>query len=249
MRSPTYRTVSKLALDQRLVELARSEIRAAILAETVELERTKPSRMSQLPALQFPLGDPPDYEPAPERSVAARAAELGCGTAELTYDLLMADSGRGAILQASGNYSDGNLDAAREMASFDGAVLGLGDAGAHSTVICDASAPTSMLTHWVRDRWRGPKLDLPTVVRRLSAEPADLFGLEGRGRVAAGWQADLNVIDHERLALRRPRMVYDLPGGGKRLVQDAEGYVATIVNGAIVAHHDQPTGALPGRLV
>ncbi|MFN0025865.1 MAG: N-acyl-D-amino-acid deacylase family protein [Acidimicrobiales bacterium] len=249
VRSPTYRTVSHLPLAERVVALARPEVRGAILAETIELEATKPSRMSQLPALQFPLGDPPDYEPGPENSVAVLAEEQGCHTAELTYDLLMADGGHGAILQASGNYSDGDLEAARTMACFDGAVWGLGDAGAHSTIICDASAPTSMLTHWTRDRWRGPKMDLPFVVRRLTAEPAELFGLEARGRVAAGWQADLNVIDHDRLTLRRPRMVYDLPGGGKRLVQDAEGYVATIVNGTVVARHDQPTGACSGQLV
>lgn len=249
VRSPTYRSVSMLALGDRLVELARPEVRAGILAEINEIERTKPSRMSQLPALQFPLEDPPDYEPAPHTSVAALAQAAGCSTAELTYDLLMAQDGRGAILQASGNYSYGNLEAAREMACFEGSVLGLGDAGAHSTVICDASAPTSMLTHWARDRTRGPGLDTTFVVRRLTAEPAELFGLGQRGRVQTGWFADLNVIDHAGLALRAPRMVYDLPGGGKRLVQDAQGYVLTLVNGVAVRRHDKPTDRCGGRLV
>ena len=249
VRSPSYAAIAGLPLAERLAQLAEPAVRATILGEIEAIEAAKPSRMSTLTHLQFPMVDPPDYEPAPECSMSALATARGCSTAELTYDLLMADGGRGAIMQASGNYSDGDLEAARTMMEFDGAVLGLGDAGAHCTVICDASAPTSMLTLWARDRVRGPKLPLPFLVRRLTSEPAELFGLAGRGVLQPGARADINVIDHVRLALRPPRMVYDLPGDGKRLVQDAVGYVATYVNGQRVVADSQPTTVLPGRLL
>ena len=249
IRCPTYERVANLALTARVERLANPAIRHAILAELAAAETTKPTRASMLTNLQFPLYDPPDYEPAPEHSVAARSAASGVSSAEFTYDHLQADAGHGALLQTSGNYTGGDLEAAREMLSFDGAVAGLGDAGAHCTIICDASAPTSMLTLWARDRTRGPQLALPFLVRRLSDEPATLLGLAHRGRIEVGYRADLNVIDHDRLALRRPRMTYDLPGGGKRLVQDATGYVATFVNGVAVALDGVSTGELPGRLL
>ncbi len=157
--------------------------------------------------------------------------------------------GRGAILVCSGNYAEGHLGPAAEMLAFEHSLWGLGDAGAHCTAICDASATTHLLSYWARDRTLGPRIDRTEVIRRLTSVPADFFGLAGRGRLVPGAVADLNVIDADRLALKAPRMVYDLPGGGRRLVQDAVGYRATIVAGQVVVADDTDTGARPGTLL
>ena len=161
----------------------------------------------------------------------------------------MADAGRGSVLMTSGNYAQFSLEPALAMMQAEGSLLGLGDAGAHSSIICDASATTSTLTYWCRDRVRGPQLALPEAVRKLTSEPAEFFGLTDRGRLAIGYHADVNVIDHGRMALGVPQMIHDLPAGGRRLVQSAHGYVATLVNGDLVSSQDAFTGALPGRLL
>ncbi len=135
------------------------------------------------------------------------------------------------------------------MLAFDGSIPGLGDAGAHCTVICDASAPTWMLSYWARDRVCGRRFELPFVVRKLTSACASVLGFADRGVLAAGMKADVNVVDPDRVALRAPRMEYDLPAGGRRLVQDAVGYRATLVDGRAVVRDDEPTGALPGRLI
>ena len=244
-RCPSYRAIAGLGLEERLVQLAARSVRAQILAESAaDAERFA----AQLPSM-FAMGEQPDYEPAAEDSIAARATRDGVDPAALIYDAYPADDGRGTILLTSGNYAEANLDFAREMLQFDTAIPGLGDAGAHSSVICDASSTTSTLSYWTRDRVRGARLPVPFVVKRLTADVAGVFGFADRGRVQVGAKADLNVIDYDRLALRSPRMTYDLPGGGRRLVQDAQGYAATIVDGVAVLRHDQPTGALPGRLI
>ncbi len=146
-------------------------------------------------------------------------------------------------------YAEGNGNALHEMLTHPAAVLGLADGGAHANFICDASTPTWMLTHWVRDRTRGPRLGLPDVVAKMTSQTASLFGLTDRGVVAPGRRADLNLIDLDRLRLRSPRLVADLPAGGTRLLQDAEGYVATVVAGQVTREHDEFTGVTPGRLV
>jgi N-acyl-D-amino-acid deacylase len=147
------------------------------------------------------------------------------------------------------NYEHGSLDSSLEMMRHAGAVLGLGDGGAHCGTICDGSYPTFMLTHWVRDRTRGERLPLPAVVKWLSHDTARAVGLRDRGVIAPGFKADLNLINLDRLRLHAPEVAHDLPGGGRRLVQRAEGYAATIVSGVVVQRDGAPTGALPGRLV
>ena len=147
------------------------------------------------------------------------------------------------------NYAQGSLDACREMMLHEDTVLGLGDGGAHVGTICDASFPTTMLSYWTRDRTRGEKLPLPWVVRAHAQQTAAAVGLHDRGVVAPGYRADLNLIDYDAVQPRRPRIVHDLPAGGKRLMQDADGYVATLVAGEVVYRDGKPTGALPGRLI
>ncbi len=246
-RAPSYAAIAGLPLADRLAELARPERRAAILAEIAAIEAEHPYRTG--PELMFPMADVPDYEPTPDMSVAALAHSSGIDERALCYELMSERDGRGAILVCSGNYAEGHLGPAAEMLGFEHSLWGLGDAGAHCTAICDASATTHLLSYWARDRTLGPRIDQTEVIRRLTSVPADFFGLAGRGRLVPGAVADLNVIDVDRLALKAPRMVYDLPGGGRRLVQDAVGYRATVVAGQVVVADDTDTGARPGTLL
>jgi N-acyl-D-amino-acid deacylase len=197
----------------------------------------------------YALGDPPDYEPTPDRTVAAIAQERGEDPLATLYDLML-DSNAGAMLLLPLlNYSEGNHDAIRQMLTHPAGVVGLSDGGAHCGMICDASYPTFLLTHWARDRHRGEKLPLEYLVRKQSHDTAELFGLGDRGTIEIGKKADINVIDMDALTLRAPQMVYDLPAGGRRLVQQASGYAATIVSGVITRRDGVDTGARPGRLV
>jgi len=195
------------------------------------------------------LGDPADYEPGPDRSIGHIAKNKGLEPVDVYYDALLERNGHALLMQPFLGYSYGNGEALREMLTHPAAVLGLADGGAHCNAICDASTPTWMLTHWTRDRTRGAKLDLPDVIRKLTKDPADLFGFRDRGVLAPGMRADINVIDYEGLELREPRLVRDLPAGGTRFLQDAEGYAYTIVAGEVTRKDDAFTGARPGRLV
>ncbi|HEY4138857.1 MAG TPA: amidohydrolase family protein [Casimicrobiaceae bacterium] len=197
----------------------------------------------------FILGDPPDYEQPLEQTIEARARRLGVTPTELAYDLLLENDGHNALYVTLGNYEHGSLDSSLAMMRHPGAVLGLGDGGAHCGTICDGSYPTFMLTHWVRDRTRGARMSLPAVVKALCHDTANTVGLDDRGTLAIGAKADLNVIDFDRLTLHAPTVAHDLPSGGRRLVQRADGYAATIVNGTAVYRDGAATGALPGRLV
>jgi N-acyl-D-aspartate/D-glutamate deacylase len=197
----------------------------------------------------FPLGDPPDYEPASECSVTALAAAQGRTTDEVLYDLMLERDGKELLYLPLLDYSACNLDAVREMLVHPATVLGLGDGGAHCGVLCDASLPTFMLTHWARDRSRGEQLPVETVVHLQSRRTAELYGFRDRGLLAPGYLADLNVIDHDGLVLEPPEMVYDLPASGKRLVQRARGYAATIKAGRVVREQGEATGERPGRLL
>ena len=246
-RAPSYAAIAGMPLEDRLAELARPGRKSAILAEIAAIEARYPYRTG--PELMFPMADVPDYEPTPEMSVAALAASTGADDRALCYELMSDRDGRGAILVCSGNYAEGHLGPAAEMLAFEHSLWGLGDAGAHCTAICDASATTHLLSYWARDRTLGPRIRQTEVIRRLTSVPADFFGLTDRGRLVPGAVADLNVIDVHRLALKGPRMVYDLPGGGRRLVQDAVGYRATIVAGQVVVADDTDTGARPGTLL
>jgi N-acyl-D-amino-acid deacylase len=196
----------------------------------------------------YVLGNPPDYEPGTERTVAAIAGERG-DPLGLLYDLFCEEDGRALLMLPMLNYSDGNLDAVHDMLTHPAGVMGLSDGGAHCGMICDASIPTFMLTHWARDRVRGPKLPLEWVIKKQTADTASLFGLGDRGTLQVGMKADLNVIDHRNLALMQARMAYDLPAGGRRLLQEARGYKATIVSGAVTRRDGVDTGARPGRLL
>ena len=188
-------------------------------------------------------------EPTREQSVTAQAARLGISAEQRIYDLMCEDDGRAMLLHPILNYSQGNHDSIHEMLTHPHSLLGLADGGAHCNLICDASTPTYMLTHWVRDRTRGPRIELERIVRKLTSETADLYGLYDRGTLAVGKRADLNVIDLDALTLPAPFLVNDLPGGGSRLMQDATGYAATIVAGTITRRDDQDTGERPGRLL
>ena len=244
----TYQEIAHLPLPERVARLRRPEVRAAMLAE-----EPRPGGFVQLLRANlhkvFPLGDPPDYEPPPERSVTALAAAQGRTTDEVLYDLMLGRDGKELLYLPLLDYAASNLDAVREMLVHPATVLGLGDGGAHCGVLCDASLPTFMLTHWARDRSRGEQLPLETVVHLQTRRTAELYGFRDRGLLAPGYVADVNLIDHDGLALCPPEMVYDLPAAGKRLIQRARGYAATIKSGVIVRQHDEPTGEYPGRLL
>jgi N-acyl-D-aspartate/D-glutamate deacylase len=196
----------------------------------------------------FPLGDPPDYEPPAGRSIGARARALGIDPAALAYDTLLENDGHTILYRPLSNYAHGTLQTAREMMLHPNTLVGLGDGGAHVSVLCDASAPTTMLTHWTRDRTTG-RVPVEWAVKRMTRDNALAIGLADRGLLAPGLKADVNVIDYAHLTLHAPHVVYDLPAGGRRLMQDATGYVATIVSGVVTMRDGCATGALPGRLV
>src|SRR3954468_16915395 len=231
---------------QRIVAMRDPETRRRLVAEA----RTPAPAMVQFldPAKAFPLGDPPNYEPDPSTSIAARAAAEGRDVYDLYYDLLMEDNGHALVMRPLLNYTDRNLDAVREMLLHPTSALGLGDGGAHCGTTWDASTPTYMLTHWARDRKR-EQLPLEWVVRKMTSETASLYGLGDRGVLRPGLRADVNVIDHGRLQLRSPHMVHDLPGDARRFVQEADGYVATVVAGQVTLVEGEDTGARPGQLV
>ena len=196
----------------------------------------------------FELGDPPDYEPDPSSSIAARAARAGVDPAALAYDVIAADDGRRFLYVPIINWIDGNLDAVGAMLAHEHTVPGLSDGGAHVGTICDASFPTTLLSFWGRDRERG-RLPLPYLVQQHTSATARTVGLLDRGILAPGYRGDCNVIDFENLRPRRPEMHHDLPAGGRRLLQRADGYVATVVAGQVTYESGEPTDALPGRLV
>lgn len=252
-RRPTFRRLEEsLSYDELLVELAKPEVKAAILAED-DLPadpRRQYETISEGTAFMFErlyvLGDPPDYEPTADRSIAGIAAATGADPWEVLYDSIASGA---LLLGAFTNYASESQDHLREMLEHPDTVLGLSDGGAHVRFICDASLPTYLLTHWARDRSRGATIPLESIVRKQTSATAEIVGLTDRGTIAEGKRADLNVIDLDRLTLHAPYPVDDLPAGGRRIMQPATGYVATIVNGVITRRDDTDTGARPGRLV
>ncbi len=243
-----YREIAELPLPERLERLRRPEVREAILSEEIDRSGFVGMVLTGFHKL-FPLGDPPEYEPDPSTSVAAIAERDGIDPAAVAYDLMLGRDGTELLYFPLLGYSHGNFDALEEMLRHPGTVLGLGDGGAHCGVLCDASLPTYMLTHWVRDRDRGDRLSLEEAVAIQTRRTAELYGFGDRGLVAEGYRADLNVIDLDSLSIAPPEMVHDLPAGGRRLIQRASGYAATICAGVPVRIDDEPTGELPGRLV
>ncbi|WP_431301902.1 N-acyl-D-amino-acid deacylase family protein [Sediminicoccus sp. BL-A-41-H5] len=240
-----FREVAHLPIAERVAALRDPARRARILAEPT----TDPALRARLNNYARIYKLTPDYEPPPEASVLEQAKLQGRDPEDLCYDWMLEEEGRAILNRPLLNYAHGNLDAIREMVTHPHTLMGLGDGGAHVGYICDASAPTHMLTHWARDRARGGRLPVEFVVKRLAADNAAALGLMDRGRLAPGLRADLNVIDFDNLAIERPNMRYDLPAGGKRLVQGARGYRATLCAGEIVHEHGTATGALPGRLI
>jgi N-acyl-D-aspartate/D-glutamate deacylase len=244
-----YREIDDLPLAEKVAKLRDPAVRERILSEKVEFPNALVAYIASSFHKLFPLGDPPDYEPGPERSVAGIAAREGRSPEAVAYDLMLEGDGKAFLYFPFLNYSAGDFDAIHEMLKHPLAVLGLSDGGAHCGVICDASMPTYLLTHWARDRHRGPRLPLERIVARQTRDTARLYGFDDRGTLEPGMLADVNVIDHDALALEAPQMVYDLPAEGRRLVQRARGYRATIKRGEVTWENGEPTGKLPGRLV
>ncbi|MEO6122695.1 MAG: amidohydrolase family protein [Ilumatobacteraceae bacterium] len=246
---PTYRALSGLPLTERVEQLRRPDVRAALLADEPQtgsaVARALMSRWSRI----FPLGDPPDYEPAPETSVAAVAERQGRRPEEVALDWLLERDGAAFLFAPLSSYEDTNLDAVREMMLHPNGVLGLSDGGAHCGLICDVSMPTTLLTHWIRDRTRGPLISLERAVHLQTGRTASVYGFDDRGTLQLGKRADINLVDLDNLVLHAPEMIFDLPADGRRLVQRVDGYRATFVAGVQTYADGEHTGATPGRLV
>ena len=254
MFRPTYLGLKDLPLAERVVQMRRPEIRDAILTETDKLEgqpRGASSLMllfsSALP-VTFPLTEPINYEPSFDDSVFMKAMGAGVEPQAYMYDLLLEQDGKAFYAALGSNFAGGNLEVCREMLLDPNTVTGLSDAGAHVNLISDCSASTFHLTHWARDRTAGEKLPLELLVRKQSAANAELYGFTDRGTIEVGKRADINVIDFDNLRIKAPEVRFDLPAGASRILQGAEGYLATLVNGAVTRRYDTDTGQRPGRL-
>ena len=251
---PTFASLEGMPQAERLAKLKDPEIRAQILGE-----ENSDLLLNKLPPLQraiasrwdrmYVLNDPPEYEPKPEAAVEEVARLTNKTPQEFVYDFMAEGDGGGMLLFPVTNFVTGDLEPVHEMMQDEATIIGLGDGGAHCGQICDASMPTFMLTHWTRDRTRGGKFSVEWAVRRLTSETADFFGFKDRGRLKQGLKADVNIIDYDALQIRRPEVIFDLPAGGRRLVQRADGYVTTIVSGTPIFENGEATGALPGKLV
>jgi len=248
-----YQELLKLPNEERLARLRDPAVRERILQAEISaeaLDRLSPSRVRATTRWDrmYTFGPEPDYEPSEDKCVETIAARSNRTAAEVAYDYLIEGLDHFLYCPVS-NYVDGDLETTRQMLMDPATLSGLSDGGAHCGSVVDASMPTYLLTHWARDRKRGPKLPLEWVVKAQTADTADFFGLTDRGRLAPGLRADVNVIDYAGLRLHAPRLVRDLPAGGQRLVQGADGYVATMVAGETVFENGEHTGDLPGKLV
>ena len=250
---PAYAEIEDAPLAERVAKLSDPAFRARMLSDEPSSDHPFVQSLIRQFDQMFPLGDVPDYEPTPDKMLGAQAKARGKSVEELALEYLMADGGRGPgtgmLLFPFLNYANGSLDPSYAMMQHPNSVMGLSDGGAHMGTICDGSFSTTLLQHWTRDRTRGPQLDLPFVIRAQTADTARAVGFTDRGLLKPGMKADINVIDHAGLRLHAPEIAHDLPGGGRRLLQRADGYVATVVSGETVYENGQATGALPGRLV
>jgi len=245
---PSYDAIAVLPLAERVREMRDPERRQAILTEATQIDRDDIRPFARSFELFYAMGDDPDYSPPEALRFDNVAAQRGVSMAEVAYDTMMEQEGRGIIFFPARNYTEYNLDNVHHMLQREDTVLGLGDGGAHVGGICDASMQTYMLTYWTRDR-KGPRLDLPWVVQAMTSHTAGVAGFRDRGLIKPGYKADLNVIDYDNLRLHPPHATYDLPAGGRRLSQTAEGYDATILSGRVTFRNGKATGELPGRLV
>lgn len=247
---PSYLAIVDLPLAERVAEMRKPEVRARILTEPNGTYRHPMAQMlHENFSHMFPIDETLDLEPSQENTVVAKAAALGITPEEFCYDHMLGNDGHNLIQYPITNYYNYSLQDVHDMLMHPSSHFGLGDGGAHCGVACDAGTPTMMLSFWARDRKRGPKIEIGRAVRMISRDTAELYGLHDRGRIAPGYRADINVIDQDRLTLLLPEMVFDLPTGARRLMQRAQGYVATFVAGEQTIDHDTATGALPGRLI
>ncbi len=254
-KRPSYIAIAHLPIEERVAKMRDPKVKAAILSEADLppdpnlLFDTMGAMIAGYLSNTYVMGDPPNYEPDDNQTVTALAEAAGVSPVEQAYDLFCEQDGHALLLLPLFNYYHRNHDVIREQLTHPQSVSGLSDGGAHCGMICDASIPTYMLTHWTRDRSRGEQLPLEWAVRKQTHDTAELFGLGDRGTLEEGKRADINLIDHQRLTLRAPKMAYDLPAQGRRLLQDTEGYVATVVAGDVVRRNGKDTGARPGRLI
>lgn len=246
---PVYREIAGLPFTERVARLNDADFRARLLADEPSTDNPFLKVMLRSFGNIFQLSDPVDYEPGPEHTLEAIAARRGVKPEEAALDLMLERGGRGMLYLPFLNYAQGTLDPIAEMMQSPASLPGLSDGGAHVGMICDGSFTTTMLTHWIRDRHRGAKLSPEFLVHRQARATAEWIGLWDRGLIAPGYRADLNVIDLANLKLHLPEVIHDLPAGGRRLMQRASGYTATILKGEITHRDGTPTGARPGRLV
>jgi N-acyl-D-aspartate/D-glutamate deacylase len=245
---PAWQALAALPHAERVARLRTdAALRDRLVAERPDDRSTR--MIGGMLGRAFEMGASPDYEPPPEAAIGARARASGRSPWALALDAMLADDGRGLLMHPFENYTGGDLEVVRTMLEDDATVMGLGDGGAHVGTICDGSGPTFLLTHWARDRRRGPRLPIERLVRKQTLDSARAYGLDDRGAIAPGLRADLNLIDPAALALHRPRIEHDLPAGGRRFLQSASGYRHTFVGGVETLRDDAPTGATPGRLV
>ena len=250
MTNPVWQKVAGMPIAEQVQVMRDPSFKEQVLAaQTTEKNRNLiGGRLIDKFQLMFEMADPPNYEPDPSESIAARAQRAGVAPEDLVYDVMLGDNGQAMVYVISANFVSSNLDVVHTMLTDDNTVPGLSDGGAHVGTICDGSFPTTLLEHWVRDR-ASDRIPLQFVVQRQARDTARTVGLNDRGVLAPGYKADVNVIDMDRVRLRRPEMKWDLPGGGRRLLQRAEGYRHTFVNGLETYRDGQPTDELPGRLV
>lgn len=243
----TYRKLADLPLAQRVAELRKPDVRTRIVGETPEVPGAAPGCLRDVDNM-YAFGDPPDYAPPRESKLGERAQREGLSALELAYDELLEQEGHAFLYYPLTNFADNTLDVVQEMMKNPNTVLGIADGGAHVGLVCDASMTTHLLMYWTRDK-DGERLPLPTAIKMLTQDTANAVGLNDRGMLKVGYKADLNVIDYDGLALQAPSVAFDLPSNGRRIMQTAHGYVATVLSGTITYRDGVPTGNLPGRLV
>lgn len=254
-RRETYMKLADLPLADRVREMQKPEVKAAILKDAdvpvdeVGAMANIHNLMRETAAFVIPLGDPVDYEPEMSQVLGATAIAEGRDVADVMYDFLISEGGEAYAILMGANYIEGNHDVIHTMLSDPHTVTGLSDAGAHVNLIFDAVAPTYQLIHWARDRSRGPRIPIEHIVFKQSQNNAQMYGMTDRGSLEVGKRADLNLIDHDNLSLGSLKAYRDLPAGGSRILQKASGYIATFVHGVRTRENDMDTGARPGRLV
>ncbi|MEQ9316280.1 MAG: amidohydrolase family protein, partial [Henriciella sp.] len=246
---PVYQEIKDKPLAEKLAALRDPDFRARLLASKPDPDNPFVKSLLRQFGKLFTLHAVPDYEPEADRTVEAIAKARGISNEEAALDLMLADDGHGLLYLPFLNYAHGSLDPSHAMLASKATIPGLSDGGAHVGMICDGSFPTTMLTHWTRDRTRGPKFPVEWIVKRQTSDTAHWMGLHDRGLLQPGYRADLNIIDYDNLTLHRPEILHDLPAGGRRLMQRATGYTATIVGGEVIYRDGSPTGAKPGRIV